>query len=57
MATGNMQKKFSKVQPCSFKVMSVDKQTNKQADILITILYTPPLPRQLAGSSGNYPLK
>ena len=38
MATGNMCKKFGKVQPCSFWNMQADRQT----DILITILCIPP---------------
>jgi len=37
-----MHKKFTEVRPCSFRVMRADIQTNKQTNILITILDTRP---------------
>ena len=43
MATSNICKKIGEDRPCSFRVMQVDRQTNRQqTDILITILCTPP---------------
>jgi len=40
-ATGNMRKKFGENRPRGFRVMRADRQTDKQADILITILRNP----------------